>query len=67
MEFLALRAYCCASLPAQKRSAYPAYNFPFNPETALKNIQQIAAHRAVFGGGLLANADGVLVRKANKQ
>jgi len=67
MEFLALWAHYRARLLAQKRFAYPAYNFLFNPETARKYIQQIAAHGAVFGGSLLANADGVLVRKADKQ
>jgi hypothetical protein len=66
MEFLALRAHYRARLPTQERLAYPPYNFLFNPETAIKNVQQIATQRAVLRGSLLANADGVLVRKANK-
>jgi hypothetical protein len=64
MESLVLQADDCASLPRQERFACPADNSLFNPETALKYVQQIAAQRAVLGGSLRANASSVLVREA---
>jgi hypothetical protein len=67
MVLLVLWTHYCASLLGQERLACLADNPLFNRETALKYVQQIAAQRAVLGGGLRSNANSVLVRKADKQ
>jgi len=67
MELLVLWAHYCASLFRQERFACPTDNSLFNPETALKYVQQIAAQRAVVGGSLRTNASSILVRKSDKQ
>jgi len=67
MELLVLCAHYFASLHGQERFVCTTDNSLFNPETALKYVQQITAQRAVLVGSLLANASSVLSRKSDKQ